>query len=821
MSSPPDSSRSPFPASISLKETSLSRAVVWLEAAAAIMAALSVGIGNWEQPFPEIFNFLFIVVLAVFIAVGIVLFLLSRIRMERRVVLLMAFISAGCLAVSYSTLIYGSEGSSLGLFIGLAVFGTLAAAAGVGLLVIRERQSGRLAGYYSLWLFGLLLMMFMPLHEVGALNYSGRDFLVGFFGLGVSLVGAISFVAERRLSSSADSWVTAGDAKYIAGKFDEAVEYYGRVLSADPMNAKVWANSGSAHLRLGLWAKALESFDRALEIDSGLASAHSGRGLGLTHLKRYSEALESHDRAIAIDNSPVSWNNRGNTLVRMNAPLAEAIECYRKALEIDPDYEIAWFNRGKAELLNDDIPDAIRSLTKAVELRPQFADAWFQKGKALSLAGNRDQEALYCFDTAIELKPTNADAWMERKILLTSMKDRKVRPIPLVNVPSTGVMFGPAARGQPLLEATDARAHPGEASLAEASAKLRETALRKAAMGDYASALSALDARLAQVPGDVVTQMTKGVLLSRIEKFDEALDAFESANRLKPDWVGPLFSKGMVLAAKGEYEAAFAAMSQVTEMRPNYADAWSVKGIILGTQKKYAEAISCFDRVIEINPASEDAWRSKSTAFNKLGRYEDAIFCYEKLAALSPSIEEHRRFLQEEKGKLEDARTLFRQGVDLAKSRLYPEGLALLKDAMELRPNFVDAIYISGVVNGVIGNYPDAMEHFERVLELRPEHVEAMYGKANILLKKGRYSKALALLEKVLELNSGHVDAWCDRGVALVKLGKHADAMECYDRALKLAGDHPQAIVQRERCVKVMNDAMGKEDSGIAEHSQS
>ncbi|MDD4307203.1 MAG: tetratricopeptide repeat protein [Thermoplasmata archaeon] len=796
-------------ASYHLKDTSLARAVAWAEAAVAILFALSLGIGSWEQSQVDLFNAIFVAALAGIFLIGIVLRFLGNIALERRTLSLVTMILAGCLMVSYSALVYGAAGSTLLIFLILAMPGTMLSVVGVGLLVVKEKPSGRMAGYYMLWLFGILLVLFMPLHELGILDYSNRDILVGLFGLGISLIGSASFIAELRLSGRVEAWVTAGDAKYIAGKFDEAVEYYEQALYSEPRNAKVWANSGSAHLRLGSWAKAVACFDRALDIDSSLAIAHSGRGLALTHLKRFSEALESHDRAIAIDNSPVSWNNRGNTLVRMGAPLRNAIECYRKALAIDPEYEIAWFNRGKAELMDDGVKDAIASLTRAVELNPQFADAWFQKGKALSMAGGRDDEALYCFDTAIELKPTNAEAWMERKILLTSMKETRVRPIALVNLPQTGVVFGPAARGQPLLETTGVRAE--DARLAAGSAKLRDGALRMATMGDYGTALSALDERLSKVPDDVVTHMTKGVLLSRIEKFDEALASFDAAMALKPDWVGPMFSKGMILAAKGEYAAAIAIMERVTDKRPAYADAWSVKGIILGTQKKYREAIACFDRVIELNPNSEDAWRSKSTALNKLGRYEEAIFCYEKLAALSPAIEETRRFLQEEKGKLEDARTLFRQGVDLAKSRLYPEGLALLRQATELRPNYIDALYISGVINGVMGNYADAMQHFERVLELRPSHVESMYGKANILLKKGSYAMALELLDNVLALDWDHVDAWCDRGVALVKLGKQSDALECYDHALKIAGDHPQAIAQRERCVRAMKDAIGEQ----------
>jgi superkiller protein 3 len=801
-----DTGSKPYHAFARLRDISISRAMLWMEAVTIAFVLFSLGMKGWEQSGLDTFNQIFVIILtAVFIA-GLVLFRLNNLNMGRKVAMTVTMILAGCLLVSYSILLYESGDSDRAMFLLALLPGSVLAVLGIGMLVVRERLASRLPGYYALWLFGLLMVMFMPLHELGAINYSSRDVLVGFFGLAISFVGAAGFSFEKRMATKIDAWVTAGDAKYIAGKFDDAIEYYEQALFIEPKSPKVWANTGSAFLRLGMWEKALESFGKALEMDGGMAMAHSGRGLALAHLKRYEEALESHDMAIRADNSPVSWNNKGNTLVRMGAPVQDAIACYRKALELDAGYDIAWFNRGKAEVMNDDVRDAIDSLTRAVELNPQSSDAWFQRGRALSMQGDRDQEALFCFETAIELKPGNSEAWAERKVLLTSMKVRRARPIPLVNIPSSGVVFGPAARNQPLLETVG---KPAEMRLTADSAKLRDNALRMAASGDYPSALAALEGRLAAVPNDIVTWMTKGVLLSRIGKFDDALAAFDAAIELKPDWVGPLFSRGMILAAKGEYDEAFRAMDAVTEKRPNYADAWSVKGIILGTQKRYVEAIDCFDRAIEINPASEDAWHSKSTALNKLGRYEEAIVCYEKLAALSPGIEDNRRALQEERTKLDDARILFRQGVDLAKSRLFEEGLLLLRDAIELRPNYIDALYISGVINGVLGRYKESLPFFERVLELKQDHVEALYGKANALLKQGSYSESLEMLETVLKLSPEHVDAWCDRGVALARMGKKVDAMECYDRALKIAGDHPQAVTQKERCVRVMREVLG------------
>ncbi len=786
------------------REYSLGRTVVWLEALIALLVALSVSFSQWELPQADLFHRFFAGVLVLIILLGLALWRINRLTLDFRLLAVLMMILTGIVLISITAILYQAGGSDSLFFMLLIASGAILTIAGIGFLVTKVQQSHRVTGYYGLWIFGILLVLFMPLHELG-ISYSNRDLLIGYLGLAISVIGAISFAIEQRLVLNVESWITAGDAKYIAGKYDEAIEYYDQALEMEPKNDHVWGSRGAALLRLGLWAKALDAFNRALETNPDLALAHSGKGLALTHLKRYSEAIASHDRAIELESSPVGWNNRGNTVMRMGGDTAEAIGNYQRALGIDPEYDIAWFNKGKAELQVENLEDAIKSFSRAVDLKPKFAEAWFNKGKALSMSGKNLAEALYCFDTAIELKPAMSEAWMERKILLMSMKERKIRPIPIVNVPRGGHPPGIMGRERPLLDKSG-RSRP-ETGLG-AGAKERESALMLANQGNYPQAIQELDKRLASNPKDVVTHMTRGVLLSRVERFDEALENFNAAIQLKPEWVGPLFSKGMILASKGEYDQALETLDKVTELRPNYADAWSVKGIINGTLRKYEQAIDCFDRVIELKPDNEDAWRSKSTALNKLGRYEEAILCYEGLAGISPAMEEtHRVMLEEEKAKLEDARTLFKHGVELAKTSEFERAVEMLDAAIQKRPNFVDALYISGVTYAVMEDLATAMERFERVLELRQDHAEALYGKGSILLKIESYNKAIDIFDKVLELRPKHVDAWCDRGIALTKLGQEQDAMECYDRALKLAGDHPQAIAQRERCVQAMRQA--------------
>jgi len=399
-------------------ERLLWRTILWLEAFVIFSVIVSFGLENWAVSYSGLFNVIFIFILILSFLLGLALFLLNKPQIDSKGLLMFFVFLAGCLILSYGTLMYqqGSAGSLP--FMAAVISGITLTVAGVGLMVIHLKHTSRVTGYYSMWLFGTLLILFMPLHELDLiLDYSGRDMLVGYLGLGISIIGSISFAVEHHQGLKIESWVTSGDAKYIAGKFDESIEYYDRALDVDDQNDFVWASKGVALLKLKLWSEALSCFDKAIALNSNLSLALGGKALALSNLKRYSEALKFHDKAIRSGRGAVGWNNKGNTLLRMGEPLGKALECYDHALRSNPEYEIAWYNKGETEYKLKHYEDAVTSFTKAVEFRPKFAAAWLHRAKALTATGARE-EALFCYDMAIQLKPASTDAWSERKILL-------------------------------------------------------------------------------------------------------------------------------------------------------------------------------------------------------------------------------------------------------------------------------------------------------------------------------------------------------------------------------------------------------------------
>ena len=62
------------------------------------------------------------------------------------------------------------------------------------------------------------------------------------------------------------------------------------------------------------------------------------------------------------------------------------------------------------------------------------------------------------------------------------------------------------------------------------------------------------------------------------------------------------YDEGLVLNNQGKYDEAIQAYDKAIEINPQYAVAWNYKGIALYNQHMYDEAIQACDKAIEIDP---------------------------------------------------------------------------------------------------------------------------------------------------------------------------------------------------------------------------
>lgn len=150
--------------------------------------------------------------------------------------------------------------------------------------------------------------------------------------------------------------------------------------------------------------------------------------------------------------------------------------------------------------------------------------------------------------------------------------------------------------------------------LAWAGAAVADPARVSALMedGKLEEALSAANEDLAGDPGNVTLRFLKGLVLTRMNRMDEAVAAFEELTEDHPELPEPYNNLAVVYAAKGDFERARQALQKAINTHPSYATAHENMGDI------YAKMASqAYNQALELNEDNPTA-KAKLSLINNL-----------------------------------------------------------------------------------------------------------------------------------------------------------------------------------------------------------
>ena len=140
----------------------------------------------------------------------------------------------------------------------------------------------------------------------------------------------------------------------------------------------------------------------------------------------------------------------------------------------------------------------------------------------------------------------------------------------------------------------------------------------------------------------------------------------------------------------------------------------------------------------------------------------------------------------------------FRQGLGAASSGEFEQAIVCYGQTLELRPDFYEAWYETGLAQENLGDYAQAIGSFDRALKLCSKKsviVEIWQNRGDALqYGLGEYESAIDCYDQILALDSAHELAWQSRGNALLYgLTRPEDAIACYQRTLRLNPDNALA----------------------------
>jgi tetratricopeptide (TPR) repeat protein len=116
---------------------------------------------------------------------------------------------------------------------------------------------------------------------------------------------------------------------------------------------------------------------------------------------------------------------------------------------------------------------------------------------------------------------------------------------------------------------------------------------------------------------------TRGVILYHQNDYDQALQYFDQASKIKPSYSYPLYHKGLVYIRKQKYNEAIQCFDSALSIDPRFAEAYNEKAVAYSLKKQYSDAKDELKKGVEIKPSlsvSYDNLAQLSAALNPDGQ---------------------------------------------------------------------------------------------------------------------------------------------------------------------------------------------------------
>jgi tetratricopeptide (TPR) repeat protein len=194
--------------------------------------------------------------------------------------------------------------------------------------------------------------------------------------------------------------------------------------------------------------------------------------------------------------------------------------------------------------------------------------------------------------------------------------------------------LGRSAEAIPFLE-KKLQEKPQDAKLLQALARAHGFA------GDRERALHLFDRALEVQPNSAALFMDKGQVLYALDRFSEALAAFDQAEFIDRDYAQNT-EKAKTLIAMETYSGARKALSPLLRNGRRIPDVFRLFGIAWLNEGNPEQALKYFDKATVAFENDPVAWSNKGTALCELGKYPEALPALNRSLELDPHMKRAR-----------------------------------------------------------------------------------------------------------------------------------------------------------------------------------
>jgi len=221
----------------------------------------------------------------------------------------------------------------------------------------------------------------------------------------------------------------------------------------------------------------------------------------------------------------------------------------------------------------------------------------------------------------------------------------------------------------------------------------------------------------------------------------------------------------------GKSQESLQIYEELLKEHPENADLWTAMGFLQMQRSQYDQARKSFSESLRLNPGQFDPLLGMAQIHRRHRQFDEAESIYTQIKDKYPHLpngELELLRLKAWKGKHSDAE----QG---------------LKELLARYPNHFDLLVLLGQVTAWQLKYQDSIDYYKKALSIRPDDIEAIRGLATTYKWMKKTQEGIALYARMLERDPNNVDGLMGTGILYSQAGNNKEAIVFLEKARELA----------------------------------
>lgn len=250
---------------------------------------------------------------------------------------------------------------------------------------------------------------------------------------------------------------------------------------------------------------------------------------------------------------------------------------------------------------------------------------------------------------------------------------------------------------------------------------------------------------------------------------DLAVEDFDKALALYPQFVYALNDRAVARMALGQVDAALADLNEAVRLDPRNGLALGNRALARAAKKDVTGAIEDETAAIALYPFPSPILLNRGVHRLAAGDPDGAMADAEEALRRDPAA----------------ARAHTLRGGAFSARKQWTEAIAAYEQALAMDPKQAEAMAGRGVARLTIGERAGARRDFDEALQLQPALAIAWFNRGSMKCEDGELESAIQDLSQALRHDPSHLPSLLSRGIARESLGDLDGAIVDYDAALR------------------------------------